>query len=129
MTTVETVLVVALYARISLDANGNMLGIERQLQDLRRMAAERGWKIVEYIDNNRSAAKDTAKRPAFDQMLEDIRAGRIHAIAVWHLDRLCRHPKQLERVLDTEAPVFTVTAGELDLSTPAGRAVARQSSY
>lgn len=120
---------VAGYARISLDPSGDRLGVQRQLQDLRRLADQSGWTLVEYVDNNRSTAKDTAKRPAFDRMLADVSAGRVDVIAAWHLDRLARHPKQMERLLDVceahNTPIVTVAAGDLDLSTPAGRAVAR----
>jgi site-specific DNA recombinase len=62
-------------------------------------------------------------------LLEDIRAGTVQAVVAWHPDRLHRHPRDLEEFIDvleaTGCRVETVRAGELDLSTPSGRAVAR----
>ena len=50
-------------------------------------------------------------------------------VVAWHTDRLHRSPRELEEFIDVcEArgvAVETVKAGPLDLSTPAGRAVAR----
>jgi hypothetical protein len=45
-------------------------------------------------------------------------------VIVWHIDRLVRLTSELERVLAIKANVHTVTAGRLDLSNPAGKAVA-----
>ena len=46
-------------------------------------------------------------------------------VSTRHTDRLVRLTEELDRVIKVEVPVHTVTAGDLDLSTPAGRAVAR----
>jgi hypothetical protein len=35
-----------------------------------------------------------------DVARQDIQAGQIDAVIVWHLDRLHRHPKELEEFLD-----------------------------
>lgn len=43
----------------------------------------------------------------------------------WHTDRLVRVTKDLERVIALGVNVHAARAGHLDLSTPAGRAVAR----
>ncbi len=118
-----------LYARISSDPSGRALGVERQLRDLRKLARSNGWETVEYVDNHASAYKDHAKRPAFDRLLDDAAAGRVGIIAAWHPDRLARHPRALERLIDVcetrDLPVVTVQAGVVDLSTPSGRAMGR----
>jgi site-specific DNA recombinase len=53
-----------------------------------------------YSDNNRSAWKKNRRRPAWDQMLADIKAGRINAVIVYHGDRLIRQPRDLEDLID-----------------------------
>ena len=62
-------------------------------------------------------------------MLEDLRSGRIDAIVAWHPDRLSRSPRDLEELIDlietSGASIQTVTAGNVDLTSPTGRAVAR----
>lgn len=52
----------AIYARISDDRTGTRLGVERQLADCRRLAAERGWNVAqEYVDNDRSAFRGATR--------------------------------------------------------------------
>jgi site-specific DNA recombinase len=61
--------------------------------------------------------------------LDDVRAGKVNAIVAWHTDRLHRAPRELEEFIDIcdrhDVHIETVRAGELDLKTPTGRAVAR----
>lgn len=110
-----------IYCRISLDATGEEMGVERQETECRQQAKTRGLDIVHvHVDNDISATTGKV-RPAFEQLLK---CG-CEAIVTWHLDRLVRRTVDLERVLETELPVYSVTSGYLDLSNPAGRAVAR----
>lgn len=112
---------VALYCRISLDALGEGLGVERQETECLAFAERQGWQITDrFVDNDVSATTGVT-RPEFERML----AARPDRIVVWHTDRLVRKTGDLERVIDLGVPVHAVTAGHIDLSTPAGRAVAR----
>ena len=91
---------VGIYARISEDRDGDFLGVKRQVADCERHADARGWQVVEtYIDDDVSAYKGHP-RPAYRRMLEDITNGHIDGVVVWHLDRLHRHPRELEAFLD-----------------------------
>ena len=111
----------AIYCRISLDRTGEALGVERQEKECRELAARLGLEVHEvFVDNDLSATSGVT-RPEFDRML----AAKPDAIIAWHQDRLLRLTVDLERVIALNVPVYTVTAGTLDLSTPAGRAVAR----
>lgn len=110
-----------IYVRQSQDRTGAGAAVERQEAACRALAAERGLNVTRlYADNDASATSGKA-RPQFEAMLRD----RPSVIVSWHQDRLLRVTKDLERVIELNVPVFTVTAGTLDLSTPAGRAVAR----
>ena len=119
----------ALYLRISLDITGEHLAVDRQREDCRRIAAERGWTIVEeYVDNSVSASKRATKRPAYDRMVADHAAGRFGALVCWDLDRLTRQPRQLEDWIDAAEDhglLLTTANGEADLSTDGGRLFAR----
>lgn len=111
----------ALYVRLSQDRNGTSLGIQRQEKEARDLARRMGLEVsAVYADNDVSATSGKV-RPAFEQML----AERPEAIIAWHQDRLLRLTSDLERVIALNIPVYTVTAGTLDLSNPAGQAVAR----
>ena len=119
----------ALYLRISLDNTGEHLAVDRQREDCRRIATERGWTIVEeYVDNSVSASKRATKRPAYDRMVTDFAAGHFDALVCWDLDRLTRQPRQLEDWIDAAEErglLLTTANGEADLSTDGGRLFAR----
>lgn len=112
---------VSIYARQSLDVRGDEQAVSRQIAECRAYAAERAWEVVsEYVDNDRSATSGAA-RPAFEALL----ASKPEAVLVWHVDRLVRLTRDLERVIELGVNVHAVRAGHLDLSNPTGRAVAR----
>jgi len=86
----------AIYCRISLDRAGEGLGVERQETLCRKLAAERGWQVVEvYIDNDQSAFSGKA-RPAYDRLMHDLEVGLIDAVICLDVDRLTRRPAELE---------------------------------
>ena len=86
----------AVYARISSDVTGEQLGVARQVEDCRRLAASRGWAVAEeYVDNDVSAYKGKL-RPAYQRMLADLADGLRDAVVVYNLDRLTRRPIELE---------------------------------
>jgi DNA invertase Pin-like site-specific DNA recombinase len=120
----------AIYCRISKDREGAGLGVDRQEQDCRVHAAALGWDVhAVYIDNDLSAYSGKP-RPGYEAMLDAIRSGQVGAVIAWHTDRLHRSPRELETFIDTlreagDVPVSTVRAGDIDLATPTGRAVAR----
>lgn len=119
----------ALYLRVSLDSTGEHLAVDRQREDCRRIAADRGWDVIEeYVDNSVSASKKSARRPAYERMVHDYSEGRFDALVCWDLDRLTRQPRQLEDWIDAaeERGLRLTTAnGEADLSTDGGRLFAR----
>lgn len=66
----------ALYIRVStVDQHP-----ETQLLDLRQMAAQRGYQMVQEYTDKISGAK--AKRPGLDQMMADVRRGQFDVVLV-----------------------------------------------
>ena len=97
---------------------------ETQLLDLRQMAAQRGYEIVEEYTDRISGVK--AKRPGLDQMMTDARRGRFDVVLVWASDRIARSVKHFLEVLDelNRLGIEYVSLREsLDTSGPLGRAV------
>lgn len=112
------------YFRISRDKTGERLGVERQEPESLELCERLGMTPGErYIDNDLSATSGV-ERPDFERLLADLKADP-GPVIVWHLDRLLRLSKDLERVIATGVNVYAVHAGYFDLSTPAGRATAR----
>lgn len=112
---------VSIYARISDDPTGKALGVDRQVAECQAFAERQGWIVREVLVDNDLSATNGKVRPAFERLL----TGDPGAILVWHTDRLVRLTKDLERVIALNVNVHALHAGHLDLSTPAGRAVAR----
>ena len=74
----------ALYMRVStVDQHP-----ETQLHDLRQMAVQRGFEIVEEYTDRISGVK--AKRPGLEEMMRDARRGRFEVVLVWACDRIAR---------------------------------------
>lgn len=119
----------AIYARISRDVTGEGLGVERQLQDCRKIAADRGWVVAEeYVDNDISAFSGK-RRPAYERMLEDITAGQRDAVIVYNTDRLTRRPIELEQFTavcqDAGVHQLVAVTGDMDLGNDDGMFMAR----
>lgn len=119
----------AIYARISADVEGTGLGVTRQLEDCRRLAADRGWPVGdEYVDNDVSAFSGKRRRD-YERMLADLQSGARDAVIVYNLDRLHRRPAELEEFvalceLAGVQQVATVTA-DIDLGNDDGLFMAR----
>lgn len=116
------------YCRLSLDKTGEELGVTRQLEDCRRLAEQRGWRIVdEAVDNDTSAA-GKANRPGFEKALKHLADGTATVVIAWSLDRLTRNRRDTVRIIEVgqaaEAIISLVRGTDLDLSTASGRMVA-----
>jgi DNA invertase Pin-like site-specific DNA recombinase len=110
-----------LYLRQSLDRSGEGAAVDRQLAECREYCDAHGWAVGEVFRDNDTSATSGKARPGFEALL----GSNPQRIVVWHVDRLVRLTKDLERVIELGVPVNAVKAGHVDLANPAGRAVAR----
>ncbi len=110
----------ALYLRVStVDQHP-----ETQLHDLRLMAAQRSYEIVQEYTDRLSGVK--ARRPGLDQMMADARRGRFDVLLVWACDRIARSTRHLLEVLDELNRIgveFVSFRENLDTAGPLGRAI------
>jgi DNA invertase Pin-like site-specific DNA recombinase len=110
----------ALYMRVStLDQHP-----ETQLYDLRQMAEQRGYRIVESYTDTISGAK--ARRPGLDAMMRDARRNQFDVVLVWASDRIARSVKHFLEVLDELNRLNIEFIGfreQIDTGGPLGRAV------
>lgn len=88
-------MIAAIYARVS-DEDQKL---DMQLTDLRKYAQRMEWTAVEYVEKESSVKR----RPIFERMIADAKAGRVDVILVWRIDRFARSMKD-----------FVVTTLELD---------------
>jgi DNA invertase Pin-like site-specific DNA recombinase len=116
------------YARISRDREGLELGVRRQLEDCRALAARRGWSIVaEELDDDISATSGK-RRPGWERTLQRLESGQADALLAYSSSRCYRLPRDLEPLLDLAktrgVQIATVASGDVDLSTADGRMLA-----
>ncbi|MCZ7577020.1 MAG: recombinase family protein [Dehalococcoidia bacterium] len=124
----ETALRVGVYARISLDRDGQQTATARQMQDAHEFAARRDWVIADVFEDIDLSAFDLSKkRPEFERMLATLVNGEIDGVLVWKFDRLTRQQRDLARVLEACAPhkgfIASVTE-PIDTREPHGQFVA-----
>jgi DNA invertase Pin-like site-specific DNA recombinase len=110
----------ALYMRVStVDQHP-----ESQVHDLRQMAAQRGYEIVQEHTDRISGTK--AKRSEIDQMMADARRGRFDVLLVWASDRIARSTRHFLEVLDELNRLnveFVSFREQIDTGGPLGRAI------
>jgi DNA invertase Pin-like site-specific DNA recombinase len=97
---------------------------ETQLHDLRQMANQRGYEIVNEYTDRISGVK--ARRPGLDQMMTDARRGRFGVVLVWASDRIARSVKHFLDVLDELNRLnveFVSFREQIDTAGPLGRAI------
>lgn len=129
----------AIYTRISLartsidEETGEEIterdGVERQYTACLELANRLGWNVIHHFDDNDISAYSGKTRDGFEALLIAIEEGEVDALICWHVDRLYRSLQDLERlIVVAEArniAIRTVNSGEFDLSTSAGKMVAR----
>lgn len=108
-----------LYLRVSTDEQDHAL----QLDELRQVAVQRGYAIVEYIDTGSGSGKHLPQR---DKLMADAQRGKLDLVLVWRLDRFARSTRDLLGALESfnEWGVQFVSLREgIDTSTPTGKLV------
>jgi len=110
----------ALYLRVSsVDQHP-----ETQLHDLRQMAAQRGYEIVQEYTDRISGTK--AKRPGLGDLMRDARRGKFDVVLTWVSDRIARSVKHYLEVLDELNRLnieFVSFRENIDTGGPLGRAI------
>ena len=110
-----------LYARVS---TNDQQTLPMQSRAMREYAARRGWTIALQV---REVGSGAAKREAREKLLEAARRREIDVVLVWRLDRWGRSVTDLLATLQELEHFgvgFVSLTEALDLTTPAGRAMA-----
>lgn len=89
-----------LYARKSTESDEKQaLSIESQINEMLAIAERENLEIVA-VRREAHSAKESCQRPVFQEILEDIRRGRLNAILTWAPDRLSRNAGDLGALVD-----------------------------
>jgi DNA invertase Pin-like site-specific DNA recombinase len=112
---------VGLYARVS---TNDQQTLPMQNRAMREYAARRGWTIAMQV---REVGSGAARRKAREKLLDAARRREIDLVLVWRLDRWGRSVTDLLATLQELEHLgvgFVSLTEALDLTTPAGRAMA-----
>jgi putative DNA-invertase from lambdoid prophage Rac len=110
-----------IYARVS---TNDQQTLSMQSRAMREYAGRRGWTIALQV---REVGSGAAKREAREQILEAARRRDVDVVLVWRLDRWGRSVTDLLATLQELEHLgvgFVSLTEALDLTTPAGRAMA-----
>ncbi len=117
----KTALRAGLYARVS---TNDQQTLPMQLRALREYAARRGWSVISQVKEIGSGA---SQRQARKKLIDAARRRDIDVVLVWRLDRWGRSVADLLATLQELEHLgvgFVSLTEALDLTTPAGRAMA-----
>src|SRR3989344_8902204 len=89
-----------LYARKSTESEERqVLSIDRQIKEMLQLADREGLEIEE-MKRERHSAKETGTRPVFNEIVDDLRAGKYNGILTWAPDRISRNAGDLGKIVD-----------------------------
>lgn len=118
----------ALYVRVStINQAEDGESLDEQVQTLKSYCAYRKWQDCTVYREEGFSGKDL-KRPAFQQMVGDIRKGKINTVIVKKIDRLSRSIIDFENVYKSfqdQGVDLISTQENFDTSTAIGRSVIR----
>jgi DNA invertase Pin-like site-specific DNA recombinase len=112
---------VALYARVS---THDQQTLPLQIRSMREYAAKRGWIIAAHI---KEVGSGSSQREQRETLIAEARRREIDVVLVWRLDRWGRSVADLVSTLQELHHLgvgFVSLTEALDLTTPAGRAMA-----
>ena len=115
------------YTRVSTEAQAEK---ETSLDEQERMAkaaiVSKGWEYTKTYEDAGLSGR-SMDRPALQQMIQDVQAGKVDAVVVFKLDRLSRRQRDamtiIEDVLLANNVELISLHETLDTSTPWGRAM------
>lgn len=89
-----------LYARKSTERDEKQaLSIDSQVKEMLQIAERDGLDVID-VRREAHSAKASGQRPVYNEIINDLRAGRFNGVLVWHPDRLSRNAGDLGSLVD-----------------------------
>lgn len=115
--------VVGIYPRVSTEDQSRFgFSLDEQEESLKRLCEWKGYKIYKVYREEGVSAK-SMNRPKFQEMIQDMKVGKINKILVYKLDRLTRSIQDLEticKLLEEYKCDLESECEEINTSTPTG---------
>ena len=94
--------IAAVYIRVSTeDQAREVFSLGEQKEKLLQLCAFKGYEVFKIYEDAGISAKDMEHRPAFQEMLSDMKKGKINYIVAYKLDRVTRSVRDLEELIAT----------------------------
>lgn len=94
--------IAGIYIRVSTEDQAREgFSLAEQEEKLRQLCKYKDFEIYKIYKDAGISAKDMKNRPAFQQMLEDMKAGKLNYIVAYKLDRVTRSVRDLEVLIST----------------------------
>ncbi|MBN1415654.1 MAG: recombinase family protein [Bacteroidales bacterium] len=87
---------VCIYSRVSKETGD----YQRQISELKKIADERNYDIVEIIGEKISGGLKNEDRPGIEKMMNLVREGKIDKVLVWEASRISRIGFQAARIIN-----------------------------
>lgn len=116
------------YARMSVGFDGKEENVDNQFDDIEALAGRVNVAVGERLFDGLSAWKRGVRRPDWEKLIWRMENGLSGGALIWHVDRLMRLPRDLERLLsvaDERALRLASVHGQRDLSDPDDRFILR----
>lgn len=126
ITELERIIRVALYIRVSTEEQAlHGYSLQAQEDELLQFAKEKGYKVVDiYRDEGFSARKPALKRKVMQELLADVKAGKIDKILFIKLDRWFRNVREyhiIQSILEANDVTWQATMEDYNTETADGR--------
>ena len=110
-----------LYARKSTEQEDKqVLSIDSQIREMEKMAMADNLEIV-VMKKESHSAKEAGQRPIFNEIVEELKAGKYSGILTWAPDRIARNAGDLGRIvdlMDQKKLIEIRTYGQKFMNTP-----------
>lgn len=88
-----------------------------QEEKSRQLCKYKGFEIFKVYKNDGISAKDMKNKSAFQQMLEDMKIGKLHYIVAYKFDRVTRSVRGLEVLINTLEQYLICDRDDVNTST------------
>ncbi|MEU1393747.1 MULTISPECIES: recombinase family protein [unclassified Nonomuraea] len=113
------------YVRISRDRTGTAQGVESQHLECEDAADELNETISRTYSDNDTSAYSGVERPAYQDLIRDIKANRIKLVIFWHAKRLHRNVEEAAAFIRLarahKVKLYSVSHGYYNLEKAQGR--------
>ena len=112
----------AIYVRVSIDRQA----VDNQIRELRQIAEQRGWTVVDIYSDADISAKAADKHPGLDKMLMHATRRKFDVVMAWAIDQLGSSLIDLLitiQHLKTTGVALYLDEQNLDTTTPMGKSL------